>query len=68
MFADAGVELPRGRWEPHSDQVAKAVIKGIETNRAEIDVAPASLAYGARLFGLAPRLVSGLNRRLGSSR
>ncbi len=66
MFAEAGVELPRGVGSRTPDQVARAVIKGIETNRPEIDVAPASLAYGARLFGFAPRLVSGLNRRLGS--
>lgn len=66
MFADSGVKLPRGVGSRTPDQVARAVIKGIDTNRAEIDVAPVSLSYGARLFGLAPRLVSSLNRRLGS--
>src|SRR5688500_14153017 len=66
MFAEAGVELPRGVGSRTPDQGARAVIKGIETTRPEIDVAPVSLAYGARLFGFAPRLVSGLNRRLGS--
>jgi uncharacterized protein len=66
MFADAGVKLPRGVGSRTPEQVARAVIKGIDTNRAEIDVAPASLSYGARLFGFAPGLVSSVNRRLGS--
>ena len=66
MFADSGVKLPRGVGSRTPDQVARAVLKGIDTNRAEIDVAPASLAFGARLFGSAPGLVSSLNRRLGS--
>ena len=48
------------------DDVARAVIAGIEKGRAEIDVAPRSLAFGARLFGLAPTVMAGVNRRLGS--
>ena len=56
MFADSGVKLPRGVGTRTPDDVAKAVIRGIEKNRPEIDVAPFSLASGARLFGSAPRL------------
>ena len=37
-----------------------------DENRAEVDVAPRSLAFGARLFGLAPGVIAGVNRRLGS--
>jgi len=66
MFADSGVKLPRGVGTRTPDDVARAVIRGIEKNRAEIDVAPLSLASGARLFGSAPRLVAAINRRLGS--
>lgn len=66
MFADSGVKLPRGVGSRTPDHVARAVIKGIDRNRPEIDVAPPWLSYGARLFGFAPGLVSGLNRRLGS--
>jgi uncharacterized protein len=66
MFADAGVKLPRGVGTRTPEDVAKAVIQGIEKNRPEIDVAPFSLASGARLFGSAPRLVAAINRRLGS--
>jgi hypothetical protein len=60
------VKLPRGVGTRTPDDVAKAVIHGIEKNRAEIDVAPLSLSSGARFFGLAPSLIAGLNRRLGS--
>jgi short-subunit dehydrogenase len=66
MFADSGAKLPRGVGSRTPDDVAKAVIHGIEKNRAEIDVAPLSLASGARMFGLAPGLVAAINRRLGS--
>ena len=66
MFADSGAKLPPGVGTRTPDDVAKAVIRGIEKGRAEIDVAPLSLASGARLFGVAPGLVAGINRRLGA--
>ena len=66
MFADSGAKLPRGVGTRTPEDVAKAVIRGIERNRAEIDVAPRMLASGARLFGIAPGLVAGVNRRLGA--
>lgn len=66
MFADSGVKLPRGVGTRTPDDVARAVIRGIEKNRAEIDVAPLSLSSGARLFGSAPGLIAAVNRRLGS--
>jgi short-subunit dehydrogenase len=66
MFADSGVQLPRGVGSRRPDDVAQAVIRGIEKGLVEVDVAPRSLAYGARMFGVAPRLVAGINRRLGS--
>ena len=66
MFADSGAKLPRGVGTRTPADVAKAVIQGIDRNRAEIDVAPLSLSSGARLFGAAPRLVTGINRRLGA--
>jgi hypothetical protein len=67
MFADSGVKLPRGVGTRKPEDVASAVISGIEKNRAEIDVAPFSLSSGARAFGLAPSLVAAVNRRLGAN-
>jgi short-subunit dehydrogenase len=66
MFADSGVELPRGVGSRRPDDVARAVLLGIDKGRAEVDVAPRSLAFGARMFGLAPGMMAGVNRRLGS--
>jgi short-subunit dehydrogenase len=66
MFADSKVKLPRGVGTRTPDDVGRAVIQGIEKNRAEIDVAPVSLSSGARLFGSAPGLIAAINRRLGS--
>jgi short-subunit dehydrogenase len=66
MFADSGARLPRGVGSRTPDDVARAVIAGIEKGRAELDVAPRSLAAGARLFGFAPGVIAAVNRRLGS--
>ncbi|HEV2076140.1 MAG TPA: SDR family NAD(P)-dependent oxidoreductase [Thermoleophilaceae bacterium] len=68
MFADAGVKLPRGVAMRTSDQVADAVVKGIEGDRAEVDVAPITLRAGAWAAGVTPALVAAINRRLGSER
>ena len=68
MFADAGVSLPRGVGTRSPEEVAAAVVTGIERGRAEIDVAPLSLRAGAFLSGLAPITAARLQRRLGSAR
>jgi uncharacterized protein len=68
MFADSGVALPKGTGTRTPDDVAGGVVRAIETGRQEIDVAPLSFRLGARASGLAPSLVTGLQRRLGSHR
>jgi uncharacterized protein len=68
MFADAKVELPPGVGTRTPGQVADAVIKGIDKNRAEIDVAPVGLRLGGWLFGASPTLVSTITRRLGGQK
>ena len=67
MFADAGVRLPRGVGTRRPDQVAAAVVRGIEDDRAEIDVAPLGMRAGALLSGLAPVTAARIQRRLGSA-
>jgi short-subunit dehydrogenase len=66
MFADSGAKLPPGIRTRTPEQVAAAVIKVIERNRAEIDVAPVSLRIGTALAGLAPETAASVSRRLGS--
>lgn len=68
MFADANVDLPLGVGMRTPEQVADAVARGIERDRAEIDVAPLSLRAGGWLAGAAPGLVAALSRRMGGGR
>lgn len=65
MFAEAEVELPRGVGTRSPRDVANAVVRAIERDRAEVDVAPPALRIGAALAGLAPELSARVSRRLG---
>jgi len=67
LFADARVQLPRGVATRSPEDVAAAVVRAIERNRAEIDVAPLSLRAGAAVAGLAPELAATLSRRMGAA-
>lgn len=68
MFAEAGVALPRGVATRSPEDVAAGVVKAIEGNRAELDVAPLSLRAGAAISGLAPQLSANVSRLLGNER
>jgi short-subunit dehydrogenase len=68
MWAETGLKLPPGVGLKKPADVARAVIRGIERDRAEIDVAPFALKASARLAGIAPQTVNALARRLGSDR
>jgi short-subunit dehydrogenase len=67
MFADSNVELPRGVGTRSPEDVGAAVVKAIEQNRAEVQVAPLSLRLGATFAGAAPELAAAAARRLGST-
>ena len=66
MFAEAGVELPRGVGTRSPDDVAAAVVKALRTDPPEVDVAPVSLRAGAAFAGIAPGVAAAVARRLGS--
>jgi short-subunit dehydrogenase len=66
MFHESGAKLPRGVGTRTPDDVARAVIEGIDRNRAEIDVAPFSLSSGAKIFGVSPPMASRITRMLGA--
>ena len=65
MWADSGIELPRGIRTKSPEAVADAVIKGIDKDKAEIDVAPLTVRLGGWLAGPAPNLVAAINKRGG---
>ena len=68
FFAESGVKLPRWVGTRTPEQVAVAVVRGIERGCAELDVAPLSLRLGTRIAELAPVTAARIQRRLGSER
>ncbi|MEA2420818.1 MAG: hypothetical protein QOE60_3024 [Thermoleophilaceae bacterium] len=68
MLADSGARLPRWVGTRTPEQVAEAVVRGIEEDRAELDVAPLSMRAGALAGSLAPATFARIQRRLGSGR
>jgi short-subunit dehydrogenase len=67
MFADSGAKLPPFVGTKRPEDVARAVVKAIEANRAELDVAPLPLRAGAHLAALAPGPVGTIQRKLGAT-
>jgi len=68
MFAESGAKLPAGVGTVSPEQVADAVLKAIERNKGEIDVAPLGLRIGANLAGLAPDLAARIAGLLGGNK
>jgi uncharacterized protein len=67
MFADSGAKLPPFVGTKRPQDVARAVVKAIEQDRAEIEVAPLPLRAGATLASLAPGPIGAVQRRLGAA-
>jgi short-subunit dehydrogenase len=68
MFHETGTKLPIGVGTSSPDEVAAAVVRAIEQNRGEIDVAPIGMRAGATIAGIAPTLSAKVAKRLGSER
>ena len=67
MFADSGAVLPPGVGTSTPEDVARGIIRAIERNRAEVDVAPLPLRAGANVAGLAPGTAWAVQKRLGAA-
>jgi short-subunit dehydrogenase len=68
MFAASGVKLPWFAGTKRPQDVADAVVRAIEHDRAEITVAPLSVRIGASLSSVAPAPVMAIQRRMGGAR
>ncbi len=68
MFAASGASLPAGVGTVTPEEVAAGIVRAVERNRAEVDVAPLGLRLGARVAGVAPGLTATVQRRLGGDR
>jgi uncharacterized protein len=66
MWADSGLELPSYVPTRTPEQVAAGVLKGIERDRAEVDVAPITVRASGVLGMVAPSLLSAAGRRAGA--
>jgi short-subunit dehydrogenase len=68
MFAAAGVELPRGVGTRTPQQVADAVLRAVERDQGEVQVAPLGLRVGASFAAVAPELAAAVSRRMGGDK
>jgi short-subunit dehydrogenase len=68
MFARTEVALPPGTGTSSPEDVAHAVARAVERNRAETTVAAGSMRLSAALGAVAPVLVGNLARLLGAGR
>jgi short-subunit dehydrogenase len=66
MFHDSGTKLPRGVGTSTPEQVAAGVVRAIEADKGEVDVAPVGMRAGAAFGGLAPTLSARVAQRLGA--
>ncbi len=67
LLHDSGAKLPFYVGTSTPRRVAKAVSRGIEHDKLEINVAPGFVRFGALLAGVAPRTVGAAQRRLGGA-
>jgi NADP-dependent 3-hydroxy acid dehydrogenase YdfG len=68
MWADSQITAPAGAGARKPDDVARAVLRAIAKNPREIDVAGVLPRSGGWLLGIAPGLVSALQRMGGGDR
>jgi short-subunit dehydrogenase len=67
MFAESGASLPKGVGTKRPEDVAAAVIRAIERNKAETDVAPVGLRLGTYIGMVAPGPAMAMSRRMGAA-
>jgi short-subunit dehydrogenase len=68
MFHDSGSKLPPYVGTKSPDDVARAVIRAIERDRSEIDVAPLGLRVGTAIASLVPETAANVQRKLGADK
>jgi short-subunit dehydrogenase len=67
MFANSAIDLPPGVRTKSPQDVANAVVRAIESNPAEIFVAPLELRFGATFGSVAPGIAQTVLRRAGAA-
>lgn len=67
MFAETGVEMPLGAGTRSPEDVARAVVRAIERDVGEIDVATVPAKAWTLVGGVAPATIARINRRFGGT-
>ena len=67
MFAESNTAPPPGAGTVSPEEVAEAVVRAIERNRGEIDVAPARMKLGVAFAGVAPEVAATVIRASGGA-
>ena len=65
MFAESGAKLPPGVGTSTPAEVADAIVRAIERNRGEVDVAPLPMRLGVLFSALAPGVAATVTRLAG---
>ena len=68
MFAESGTKLPSYVGTSTPEQVAQGVVKAIERNLFEVDVAPISMRVMTTFAGIAPGMSASMARKMGGDR
>jgi short-subunit dehydrogenase len=68
MFHESGAQLPKGVGSSTPEEVAAAVVKAIEDDKGELDVAPLSMRAGAVFASIAPGVSAKVAKRLGGDK
>jgi short-subunit dehydrogenase len=68
MYAESGAKLPPGVGTSAPAEVAEAVVRAVERNRGEVDVAPVPMRLGAMFAGVAPGVAAAVTRATGGER
>jgi short-subunit dehydrogenase len=68
MYADSKAQLPRWVGTRSPEDVAAGVIRSIERNVAEVEVAPMGLRLGTAFASVAPQTGSAASRMMGGQR
>ena len=68
MYAESGAKLPPGVGTSAPEQVAEAVVRAVERNRGEVDVAPVPMRLGAMIAGVAPEIAGRVTRVTGGEK
>ena len=68
MFAESGATLPKGVGTKRPEDVAAAVLRAIDRNKAEQDVAPVGIRLGTYIGMVAPGPAMAVSRRMGAEK